>query len=172
MITKNTLLKDILKLAPPCSCNACQQGCKTGSGLLVKEDIKEISKFLKITEEKLKQEYLEELELFNKKMFRPKVLRNGKPYGNCIFFDRKIGCKIHEVRPLQCKIAMCCKDYGEQLINWFVLNYIIDPSDPESIRQFAQYLKAGGKTIEKGELRDIVPDRTRLAKILSYELLK
>ena len=172
MITKDTPLKDILKLAPPCNCNACQQGCKTGSGFLAGDDIKNLSKHFNLTEEEFKEKYLEEVDLFNKKMYRPKILRNGKPYGKCIFFDPNIGCTVHKVKPLQCKIAMGCKDYGEDLIAWFVLNHIIDPNDPESVRQFAQYLKSGGKTIEKGGLSDLVPDKQKLSKILSYEILK
>ena len=42
----------------------------------------------------------------------------------------------------------------------------------ESVRQFAQYLKAGGKTLPGGELNDLVPDKKQLREILSYERLR
>lgn len=164
-IPKNAALKDILKLAPSCDCEDCRHGCKVGSGFLV-EDVKKIAMFLKITEDELKEQYLEEVSLFNKKMLRPK---HGRPYGKCVFFDD--GCRIHAVKPLQCRISMGCKN-GEELNIWFMLNYLIDPYDPESIRQFALYLESGGKTLEGGRLEEIVPDKKLLKKILSYEILK
>jgi len=98
-------------------------------------------------------------------------LRKGKPYGKCIFFDKEVGCRIHEVKPLECKVSMGCKDYGEQLSLWFMLNHFVNKDDAESIRQFATYLKSGGKTLPQAELKDLVPDKVKLKKILSYEIL-
>ena len=148
MLNKNTPLKEVLELVNPCKCNACTIGCKHGSGFLVKEDLPKIADFLQVSEEELIKEFLEELEKFNTKLYRPKILRKNKPYGKCIFFDDKIGCKVHEVKPLECKISMGCKDYGEQLSLWFMLNHFVNENDPESIRQFATHLKSGGKTIK------------------------
>lgn len=172
MLEKNTPLKEVLKLAHPCKCEACTVGCRHGSGFLVDEDIPKIAEFLGFSEEVLKKEFLEEVEKFNTKLFRPKILRKNKPYGKCIFFDEEIGCKVHEVKPLECKIAMGCKDYGEQLTLWFMLNHFVNKNDAESIRQYAAYLKSGGKTLRGGELKDLVPDKEKLRKILSYEILK
>lgn len=172
MLNKNTPLKEVLELAHPCKCDSCTVGCKHGSGFLVDEDIKKITKFLQIEEEVLKKEFLEEVEKFNTKLFRPRIIRKNKPYGKCIFFDEEIGCKIHEVKPQECKISMGCKDYGEQLSLWFMLNNFVNKNDPESIRQYAVYLKSGNKTLSGAELKDLVPDEEKLNKILSFEILK
>ena len=169
-LKKNTPLKEILEFGHPCKCNACSVGCRHGSGSLADEDIPKIAMFLGISEEELKKEFLEEIEKFNTKKYRPKILRKGKPYGKCIFYDEKIGCKIHEVKPLECKVSMGCKDYGEQISLWFMLNHFVDANDAESVRQFASYLKSGGKTLEGGKLEEIVHDKEKLRKILSFEI--
>ena len=170
-LTKNTDVKEVLKLAHPCKCEACTVGCRHGSGFLVDEDIPRIAKFMGITEEVLKKEFLEELEKFNTALFRPRILRKNKPYGKCIFFDEEIGCRIHEAKPLECKVSMGCKGYGEQLSLWFMLNHFVNKDDAESIRQFASYLKSGGKTLEGAKLKDWVPDKEKLKKILSFEIM-
>ena len=170
-IKKDTPLKVILQLAPPCNCEHCNNGCKFGSGLLAGNDLKNIAKFLGIPEEEAKEKYFEEIEQFNKKLLRPKLLRQDKPYGQCIFFDEKIGCKVHDVKPLQCKATIQCKDYGEDLVKWFMLNYIIDVNDPESIRQYDVYLKTN-KPIPGAELKDLVTDEKKLKKILSFEIVR
>ena len=160
-----------MKLAAPCRCNGCNHGCKYGSGSLAGEDSKNIAKFLGIPEEELKKGFLEEVELFNKKLLRPKLIREkGKPYGRCVFFDDEKGCTVHEVKPLECKTSIQCRDYGEDLSVWFMVNHVVDTNDAESIRQYAGYLKSGGKIIQGAELESLVPDRERLRKILKYEL--
>ena len=170
-LTKNTPVEEVLKLSNPCKCESCTVGCRHGSGFLVKEDIPRIAKFMGITEEVLKKEFLEEVEKFNTKKYRPKILRKDKPYGKCIFFDDEIGCKVHEVKPLECKISMGCKDFGENLSLWFMLNHFVNKDDAESVRQYASYLKTGGKTLRGAELKDLVPDKEKLKKILSLEIL-
>jgi Fe-S-cluster containining protein len=172
LIKKNTDLKEILKLTDDCKCKACESGCHFGSGILVEGEEKRISEFLGISEEELKKKFLEETEEFNKKFLRPKLERSNKPYGPCVFFDEKKKCTIHSVKPLQCRLSMSCKPYGEDLMIWFMLNYVVDKGDPESIRQFASYLSSGGKTLEGGKLDDFVPDKEKLKKILSFEVLK
>ena len=172
LIIKNTPLKEVLKLAAPCRCNACNHGCKLGSGLLAGDDAKNIASFLGISEEMLKEQFLEEVEQFNTRLLKPKLLRDKKPYGKCIFYDEEKGCKIHPVKPLQCKTSISCKDYGEDLAIWFMVNFAVNPNDPESIRQFAQYIKSHGKLIPGASLQELVPDKEKLKKILSYEMLK
>ena len=171
-LTKNTDVKKVLELAHPCKCEACTVGCRHGSGFLVEEDIPKIAKFLGITEDVLKKEFLEEVEKFNTKKYRPKVLRKEKQYGKCIFFDEEIGCKVHEVKPLECKVSMGCKPYGEQISLWFMLNHFVNENDPESVRQYSTYLKSGGKTLEGASLQELVPDKEKLKKILKFEILK
>lgn len=167
MITRKTKLSTVLKIGE--ECEKCSHCCSHGSGFLVGEDVKKIARFLKISEEELKKKYLEEITLFNTTLFRPKLKKDGKPYGKCVFLGKD--CKIHKVKPLQCKIGNC-KEEGEELSLWFMLNYQLNDKDPESIRQYAVYLKAGGKTLEGGKLDEICKDKGKLKKILGYEVLK
>jgi hypothetical protein len=48
---------------------------------------------------------------------------------------------------------------------------LVNPTDPESVRQWASYLKAH-PTIPGGELRDLVKDEKLLKDILSYQKFK
>jgi len=168
MIQKNTPPSEILKLSQ--QCRQCGHCCSHGSGFLIGNDIKNIAEYLKITEKELKEKYLEEKELFNTKLLRPKLKTKDKPYGKCVFLDDK-KCKIHQVKPLQCRVGNC-NEHGEQLSQWFMLNYQINKDDPESIRQYASYLKSGGKTIPGGKLEELIPDKEKLKKILNFEQLK
>jgi Fe-S-cluster containining protein len=167
MIT--TPLRTVLRLGKECQRkNNC---CKFGSGCLVGNDLKNIAKFLKIKEKQLKEKYLKEFERFHTTLWRPKLKKTqGKPYGQCIFFDNN-GCSIHPVKPLECRIGNC-GEHGEELSLWFMLNHFVNPNDPQSIREFATYLKCGGKTLPGGELNTLIPDKKKLNKILSYEVLK
>ncbi|MBI2208594.1 YkgJ family cysteine cluster protein [Candidatus Woesearchaeota archaeon] len=161
-----------MKLAHPCKCDACTVGCLHGSGVFAPGEIEKLAEFMNVDAEVLKKEFLEEIEKFNTKKFRPRIKRKNHPYGKCIFFDEKLGCKIHEAKPLECKIAMGCKPYGEQLALWFMLNHFVNKDDAESVRQYASYLKTGGKTLDGGKLEELVPDKEKLRKILSFEILK
>ena len=169
-IGKNTPVKEVLKLAHPCKCEACTVGCRHGSGFLADGDMQKLAEFMNISQEVLKKEFLEEIEKFNTKRYRPKIIRKGKPYGKCIFFDKEVGCRVHEAKPLECKISMGCRDYGEKLSLWFMLNHFVNENDAESVRQYASYLKSGGKTLEGAGLGDLVPDKEKLRKILSLEI--
>ncbi len=173
MITKNTPLKDVLKLAAPCECSSCNHGCSYGSGSLAEDDSKKIAEFLGITEKKLKDEFLNEVEMFGRKILKPKLIKEkNKVYGKCIFFDEKKHCTIHPVKPLECKTSIQCKDYGEDLSVWFMVNHVVDANNPESVRQYSQYIKSGGKVLSGASLHELVPDKERLKKILSYGILK
>lgn len=170
-ISKKTPLNEICSLAPACKCSACSHGCTMGSGFLAEGDSKRIAEFLNITEEQLKEQWLEEVDAFNKKHLRPKILRKSKPYGRCIFYDSEKGCTVHPVKPLQCKISMGCKPYSEDLHAWFVLNYLIDSNDAESLRQYKIYLETGGAAIPGGSVEELVPDKETRERILNYEVL-
>ena len=173
MISKNTPLKEVLRLASPCSCNSCNHGCKFGSGALAGDDSKKIAAFLEVSEEDLKKGFLEEQELFNKKILRPRLIKDGKnPYGRCVFYDDEKGCTVHEVKPLECKTSIQCKDYGNELSVWFMVNHVVDANDPESVRQYSQYIKSGGKVNPGASLEELVPDKEKLGKILDYRILK
>lgn len=170
MIEKKTPQEHIVKLAPSCSCSKCNHGCTIGSGFLAAGEEKKLAEFLSISEEELKEKYLEEVNMFEKTMLRPKIQRDGKPFGKCIFYNGS--CKVHEAKPLQCKVSMGCKNYGEDLMIWFMLNHIIDTENPEAIRQYDKYLKSGGKTIKGGKLQDLFPEKETREKILNFEILK
>ncbi len=167
MIKANTPLTKVLTLVHDCKCEKCEHGCKFGSGFMTEEDIKKMAAFLKITEEELKEKYLDEFEKFHTKRHKPKIKKKDMPYGQCIFFGEE-GCKVHPAKPLECKIAMGCKEYGEDLITWFNLNYFVDPDDPQSVREWAIYLESGGNKIPGSELNDLIKDKKELKKILDY----
>lgn len=179
-INAHTPLKKILELGSVC--RKCGHCCSHGSGFLAKEDHKKIAKALGISEKKLKERYLEEIEKFNTRLYRPKLKKEkGKeilPYGKCVFLmekgkgeSREMLCRIHKVKPLQCKIGNCSK-HGEKLNLWFTLNHFLNGNNPESIRQYAVYLKSRGKTLKGAELDKLVKDKEKLNKILNYEILR
>ena len=173
MISKTTPLSIIEQLAPACKCSACAHGCTMGSGFLAASDMKPLAVFLNVSEEQLKEKHLEEAEQFNTKLWRPKVERkNGKPYGKCILYDKEKGCTVHQAKPLQCKVSMGCKEYGDDLHAWFILNHAVNPHDPESIRQYQTYIDAGGKVIQGGAIEELVPDKEKRQSMLNFAMLK
>ncbi|NTV23705.1 MAG: hypothetical protein HGA85_04995, partial [Nanoarchaeota archaeon] len=99
---------------------------------------------------------LEKITRFNTTRYRPKIHReNGQQYGRCTFYDKEKGCRIHEAKPMECKIAMGCKDYGPDLIAWFDIKYFFRETDPESVRQFKLYAECGGKKLDGLEHIDL-----------------
>lgn len=169
-ISKKTPEDVVIGLARECD-KTCGKCCTYGSGFLAKQDFPRIAKLLGVNEEELKKGYLEKTEIFNTELHRPKLIKKGKPYGVCIFYNKQEGCTIHSAKPLQCKATNPCSVYGNELDQWFMLNYAVNPADPESIRQWALYLKFN-ETIPGGELNQLVRDSLKLKKILSYEILK
>ena len=167
-IRKDTSERLIVEHASTCpvsdDCKSCGKCCQYGTGYLIESDIPKIAKFLRISEEELKQKYLEQVELFHKHMWKPKTIT--KPFGPCVFY--KDGCSIHSVKPKQCKTGSW-NDESDQLVQWFYLNYVVDPEDPESVRQWASYLQHYKAVIQGGELQELVPDKERLQKILGFE---
>jgi Fe-S-cluster containining protein len=169
-ITRQTPIAHVLKLGK--SCERCGHCCSFGSGYFLIEDIEKISKSIGIPREEFVKDFLEEYEVFNTKIHKAKLNRQkNRPYGSCTFFRQDAGCTIHDIKPMHCAIAKGCGEHGQALSAWFALNYLVNPSDPESVRQWASYLKAN-PTIPGGELRNLVKDEKLLKDILSYEKLK
>ena len=169
MISRATSLKRILEIGSPC--NKCGHCCKFNSGLVTEQDIDAISESLNMDRDVFIQAYLEEIEMFHTKIFRFKINKeDDKPYGKCVFFSGSEGCKIHSVKPIFCQTSNCFA-YSQDLIAWFYLNYLVNPDDPQSIRDYASYLESEGKLIPGGHLHEIVLDSERLRKILNYEEL-
>ncbi len=166
-ITKDSPLKMVKAFGKECrKCGGC---CSHGTGFLVPEDIQRVAKFLNITGDKLKELYLDENDMFNTSAWKPRTIK--KPFGPCVFFDKKEGCTIHVAKPFQCMITNC-GPYSEQAIQWLYLNYFVNPDDPESVRQWASFLKHKEWVIEGGNLHELVPDRKRLKQILNYGVMK
>ncbi len=162
-ITTTTPKEELIKLAERCQkCNSC---CTKAAGFILKEELPRIAGFLNIDEEKLKAKYLKEVKIYNKTMFKPK--QSEKHIGECIFHEDN--CTIHDVKPLHCKVSGCHEE-GRQAGVWFMLNHMIDRDDPEAIRQYAIYLKSH-PTIPGGKLKELVPNKERLKKILNYEIM-
>jgi len=134
----------ILEIARPCrkvdECCKVKTCCEFGSGMLIASDIPKIAAYLGISEELLKDNLLERVTRLNRVMYRPRLLRKGKPYGPCVFFDKEQRCTIHEVKPLQCRTALC-NEKGPALEQWFALNYILDREDGAALAEWKQYLK-------------------------------
>ena len=126
-------------------------------------------KALKKSEQELKEQYLEPLKRFNTTRWRPKLLReNGMPYGKCIFLKEK-GCIIHDVKPLQCRTYSRPSGLGVELNAYFAVKYFLDIGDPQSVREYAQYIESGGYVLEGAHLNDLIPDKEKLKKILEHE---
>ena len=169
MIKKSTTIAEILRLGD--DCKRCGKCCTYGTGFLTKADIHRIARKLKLTEEGFVKTCLEPVTKFNTTLHRPVSVKKGKPYGTCMFFNSSKGCTIHEVKPMHCRVSTC-NEHGEEISVWFHLNYFVNPTDPESIRQWKLYLDSGGKNIPGGKLEELVPDKKILKKILNYEVLK
>jgi Fe-S-cluster containining protein len=175
-LTKKTPLSYVEKLLD--DCNKCGHCCSYSSGFFLDEDIKKISNKIGMKKNDFIEKFLEEKEIFNTKVHQSKIIKenekskkNTKHYGKCIFLDEHKECSIHDVKPLHCRIATGCKTIGEQIHVWFLLNYLVNSNNPESIRQWAKYLEVN-KTIPGGKLIELVEDKEKLSKMLNYELLK
>lgn len=162
----------MLKLGYPCKCERCENPCRFGSGVLADEDYERLAKHLGITIEELKKNHLEEITKFGTTRHRPKLERkNDLPYGKCTFFDEKKGCKVHESKPLECKVAMGCKEYGEELILWFDHKHFFNPKNHDSLREYKTYVESGGKILKGGEIENFL-DEKKLKELEEFEDIK
>jgi hypothetical protein len=64
-----------------------------------------------------------------------------------------------------------CKN-DDNLHTWFIINYLFNEHDPESIRQYHAYIQTGGKVLEGAELETIFPNKQLLKDIIEYKRLK
>lgn len=165
-ITRETPLQRALELGSKCQRrNNC---CRHGSGALAMDDEERIAAYLKITREELRQKYLEPVTRLATTLQRPKsIMAKGRPWGPCIFF--RDGCAIQEVKPLECRVGTCSED-GEDLSIWFMLNFFLDMGNPESVREYASYLRYR-KTIPGGKLEELIPDKKVRDAILNRETI-
>ncbi|MFO7711199.1 MAG: YkgJ family cysteine cluster protein [Candidatus Woesearchaeota archaeon] len=146
MVKKQTPRETILELGKECrNCGRC---CQYTSGYVLPADIRPIAEYLGITEEELKDRYLEEVDVFNTALYKPKT---KKPYGPCVFYEK--GCSIHAVKPFHCRIGTCSK-HGKAITEWFYLNYCVT-DNISSLRQWAARVKVI-PTIEGGRIDELV----------------
>lgn len=172
MLVYHSKSEDVLKLVHPCRCKRCEHPCTFGSGAFIEGEIEKLTTFLDINQKEVNEKYLEKLTKFNTTLFRPKIIRkDDNPYGKCIFFDDINGCKIHAVKPFECKVAMGCKDYGEELITWFDLNYFFDPDDLGSLREYKIYIESGGSVLKGAEFENFTNEKIN-KKMNKFEDLK
>jgi Fe-S-cluster containining protein len=79
------------------TCSRCGHCCTGEPGYVwtTDEDLKAIAEF--------RGESVEEVRaLFTRWTDRGRTLRE-KPNGDCVFYDRKVGCTVYPVRPPQCR---------------------------------------------------------------------
>jgi Fe-S-cluster containining protein len=167
-VTKKTPLREVLELG--CGCNKDGKCCEFGGGFVIHDDIPRISSHLGITENQFKAKYLDPVVRFNTQSFKLKSHKRGKQYGPCVFLSGEKQCSVQKVKPLHCKIGTC-SEHGESISHWFTLNYYVNAEDPQSIREWAIYLK-NHDTIPGGALEELVPNKQRLKDILEYKILK
>ncbi|MBW2998231.1 YkgJ family cysteine cluster protein [Candidatus Woesearchaeota archaeon] len=110
-------------------CKDCGKCCQWSGGLLAPKDKEKIAQSLNITTKELQEKYLEEVELFGTKGFRPK---SPKPYGPCIFYDKEKHCTIHEVKPELCKLANCKEDATKK----FIKKHFVDQNNKASLDEW------------------------------------
>ncbi len=168
VITKLTPLKTVLMLGKKCD----QDGwcCQYDGGIVLKEEVEKLAKKLGVDKKEFEKSFIKPIEKFNTKHFKIMTEKSSKPYGKCIFLANDNKCSIHDSKPLHCRVGNC-SEHGEALSIWFTLNYFVNPDDPESIRQWATYLKTH-PTIPGGKLEELVPNKEQLRKILNFEILR
>jgi Fe-S-cluster containining protein len=168
MIKKDTPLQNVLELSK--NCKKCGHCCSYGSGYILEKELKRIAEFLQISEKELKEKHVDEVYRFGTFVFKPKLnYKSEKPYGNCVFLKNK-QCSIHTIKPLHCRIGNCSPEFGEQANEWFMVNYLVDPYNANSIREWALRIETR-PTIEGARPEDLVGAQ-KLKKIMNYEIIK
>ncbi len=173
-ITKLTSKDRIMKIVK--SPQRPGKACEMTSGLIHEDELPHLAKELDLSIEQLKENLLDVHNYYNKNMHKPKLDKHPEkehlPYGKCVFLhksDDSHNCRFGDKKPLHCKLSTD-KKHGHKIHNWYLLNHVVDIEDPESIRQWASYLKSH-PTIPGGKLNDLVPNKEKLEQILKYELV-
>jgi Fe-S-cluster containining protein len=145
----------------------CGKCCTHASGIVLPNEIKRIAKHLKMSEEKFRKNFLEPHERFHTIHHRIKQRRlHPSISGSCMMLNASGDCKIHVSKPLYCKVTTC-EEHAHDAVIWFDLKHFVNPEDPQSVREWADYLHHG-RTIKGGELHHIVPNRRKLRWMLDF----
>ncbi|MBU0756649.1 MAG: YkgJ family cysteine cluster protein [Nanoarchaeota archaeon] len=168
-ITKQTPREKVIAVAA--ECRKCGHCCSFGGCFVLEDETERLAQKLNISRNEFKEKYLDENRLFNKIVHKTKVVKKEEelPFGNCVFLSANDKtCSLHEVKPLHCRIGTC-NEHGNDTIEWFFLNHVVDPDDPVSVREWAVRLKTKA-TIPGGNPEDLVEDAEKLKKILDYSI--
>lgn len=88
-----------------CSCEACQECCTREAGWFVPEEIKPAADFLGLSEDEFVEQYCQKHDLGHTFALSPKAKEDTTI---CVFFEKGL-CKIHEVKPYECRKAFGCE---------------------------------------------------------------
>jgi len=143
MIRRTTGKKEILSLAS--DCRQCGKCCTFDSGIFLDEDVARAAAHEGIAEPDFRRKFLVDATIYNRHVHKAKL--RAKPFGPCIFL-KNWKCSIQDAKPLHCRLCNPCSEHGEELSQWFMLNYIVDPSDPFAAQEWEHYAK-GKKVIER-----------------------
>jgi Fe-S-cluster containining protein len=158
VVSKSTTADDAMRLGI-CP-NRCGHCCINGSGYVLESEKAKVAKHLGLTTKDFERDFLEPTQYKKAKRFR-QVRKEGKPHGHCIFLTDK-GCSIQDVKSLHCRIATCTVA-GEDLANWYLVNYLIDWNDDDDVMKYMQYEKS--RTPIKGGRTSELISRIRLSRL-------
>ncbi|HLD89158.1 MAG TPA: YkgJ family cysteine cluster protein [Candidatus Nanoarchaeia archaeon] len=149
LITKNTPLKKVLELGKQPLCGKlekCRICCAFGSPFLIKDDISRIAKHFGLSNDEFINKHCDDKysKFFVTRKIKLKTKNTGKPYGACIFFD-DCECRIHKIKPLQCRIANC-NENGQKLSNWFAKKYLLEENQKRKNQTLSNIIKQDYKT--------------------------
>lgn len=151
-VREETTQQELEKKALPC--DQCGHCCRFGSGYLTEHDVEHIAEYLQITQDTLRERYLEQVPLLTKTMFRPRLERQpGFVYGPCVFLDNN-RCTIYPVRPVYCRIGTGCKDHADLVWQWFLYHHVamLSASAWDEYKDLIEEWKRSGK-----EVLDVTP---------------
>lgn len=89
-------------------CKKCGKCCKdinkNKTVILFPDDIRKLSDYLKVTSDEIKKNYCKIIKNLHK---RRKIIYGLKSQanGNCIFLDKDNTCRVHSIKPTQCRLG-------------------------------------------------------------------
>ncbi|MFH1400348.1 MAG: YkgJ family cysteine cluster protein [Nanoarchaeota archaeon] len=169
-IRADSPVEDVLKVGSVC--NRSGHCSRFGAGYILPHEVKPIAEFLGISESEFLSKYAEPVVRFNTKTLRFRIAQvKDRPYGPCNLFEQETNdCRIHEVKPLYCRITNCSSK-GKHLQQWFDVNHFVNRNDPQSIREWDIVCQVTDDVIPGGHVSDLVDD-ARLEQIRAFVDLK
>jgi len=109
-------------MSKDCTCESCVRACSFHTGMFAPGEAERAAEHLGMTFEDFRAKYLVMLEDYDNwdgvttYSYRPRRpgVDKGVDYedcsdgGKCIFLDTNDRCEIHAVKPMECRISMCC----------------------------------------------------------------